>query len=124
MTEPIKNILAELKAIQAKLPELRDLFWFEIDRYDNVDRQRGEVFDEKFERQSHNLFRAINNFAGFIEKSFTPTIEEVARKKAIEKLRAEFPSFDDWNAEAKNALIEREIKTFLESKPELTDNVL
>jgi hypothetical protein len=36
MTEQIENILAELKAIQAKLPELRDLFWLKIDRYMDI----------------------------------------------------------------------------------------
>jgi hypothetical protein len=49
MTEQIKNILAELKAMQAKLPELRDLFWLKIDRYDEAEQQRGVEFDEKFE---------------------------------------------------------------------------
>jgi len=36
MTEQIENILAELKTIQAKLPGLRDLFLFKIDRYNKV----------------------------------------------------------------------------------------
>jgi hypothetical protein len=51
MTEQIEKILDELKAIQAKLSELRDLFWLKIDRYRESDQQRGVAFDEKFEQQ-------------------------------------------------------------------------
>jgi hypothetical protein len=42
MTEQIENILAELKAIQAKLPELRDLFWLKIDRYRVLEQNKDE----------------------------------------------------------------------------------
>jgi hypothetical protein len=113
MTEQIEKILDELKAVQAKLPELRDLFWLKIDRYRESDQQRGVAFDEKFEQQRNKLFRVINSFTAFIEKSFAPTDEEVVREKALQKLRAEFPGFDEWNEDAKKALIEREIKDFL-----------
>jgi hypothetical protein len=118
MTEQIKNILAELKAIQTKLPELRDLYWLKIDRYNEADQQRGVAFDEKFEQQREKLFRAIDNFSTFIEKSFAPSAEEVARQKALQKLRTEFPGFDDWNEEAKKALLEREMRAIkMISKP-------
>jgi hypothetical protein len=113
MTEQIENILAELKAIQAKLPELRDLFWLKIDRYNEADQQRGVAFDDKFEQQRDKLFRVIDSFSAFIEKSFAPTSEEVAREQALQKLRVEFPGFDDWNEEAKKALLDREIATKL-----------
>jgi CHAD domain-containing protein len=73
MTEQIEKILDEFKAIQAKLPELRDLFWLKIDRYSESDQQRG---------------------VAFIEKSFASTDEEVTREKALQKLRAEFPGFE------------------------------
>jgi len=118
MTEQIKNILAELKAIQAKLPELRDLFWLKIDRYNEADQQRGVAFDEKFEQQREKLFRAIDNFSTFIEKSFAPSAEEVARQKALHKLRTEFPGFDGWNEDAKKVLLEREIQTLLVKIPQ------
>jgi hypothetical protein len=111
MIEQIENILAELKTIQAKLPELRDLFWLKIDRYNEADQQRGVVFDEKFEQQHNKLFRVMNSFAAFIERSFAPSEEEVAKEKALQKLRVEFSSFDDWNEEAKKALLDREIQT-------------
>ena len=110
MTEQIEKILAELKVIQAKLPELRDLFWLKIDRYNEADQQRGVAFDDKFEQQRDKLFRVIDSFSAFIEKSFAPSAEEVAREKAIQKLRAEFSGFDDWNEEAKKALLDREMK--------------
>ena len=118
MTEQIKNRLAELKAIQAKLPELRDLFWLKIDRYDKDDQQRGVAFDEKFEQQCGKVVRAIDSFTTFVEKSFTPSAEEIAKEKALQKLRAEFPNFDDWNKEAKKALIGKEIQTFLVKIPQ------
>jgi hypothetical protein len=95
MTERIENILAELKAIQAKLPVLRDLFWLKIDRYNEADQQRGMAFDEKFEQQRDKLSRMINSFSVFIEKSFTPSAEEMAKEKALQKLRAEFSGFDN-----------------------------
>jgi len=79
MKEQVKNILVELKAIQTKLPELRDLFWLKIDRYNEADQQRGVAFDEKFEQQRDKLFRMIDNFSAFIERSFAPSVEEVSK---------------------------------------------
>jgi hypothetical protein len=95
MIKQIENILAELKAIQVKLPELRDLFWLKIDRYNEADQQRGVAFDEKFEQQYDKLFKVINSFTAFIEKSFAPSVEDVAKEKALQKLRAEFSGFDE-----------------------------
>ena len=103
MTEQIKNIISELNAIQAKLPELRELFWLKIDRYNEAEQQRGVAFDERFEQQRKKLFRTIEAFSAFIEKSFAPTSEEVAKEKALQKLCTEFPSFNDWNEVAKKA---------------------
>lgn len=122
MTEQIKNILIELKAIQAKLPELRDLFWLKIDRYNEADQQRGVAFDEKFEQQRDKLFRVIDSFSAFIEKSFAPSAEEIAKEKALQKLRVEFPGFDDWNEEAKKALLEREMIDLLKTRTRIADN--
>jgi hypothetical protein len=122
MIKQIENILAELKAIQVKLPELRDLFWLKIDRYNETDKQRGVAFDEKFEQQRDKLFRAIDSFTAFIEKSFAPSAEDVAKEKALQKLRAEFPGFDEWNEEAKKALLEREMNGFLETYSKIADN--
>lgn len=122
MTEQIKNILIELKAIQAKLPELRDLFWLKIDRYNEADQQRGVAFDEKFEQQRDKLFRVIDSFSDFIEKSFAPSAEEIAKEKALQKLRVEFPGFDDWNEEAKKALLEREMIDLLKTRTRIADN--
>ena len=113
MIEQIDDILAELKTIQAKLPELRDLFWLKIDRYDETDQQRGIAFDEKFEQQRNKLCRMIDGFSTFIEKSFAPSAREVAKEKALLKLHKDFPNFDDWNDEAKIALLEKEIQTIL-----------
>jgi len=118
MTEQIENILAELKTIQKRLPELRDLFWLKIDRYNEADQERGVAFDEKFEHQRDKLFRMIDSFSAFIEKNFAPTAEEIARNKALQKLRTEFPGFDDWNEEAKKALLEREVQSFLVTIPQ------
>lgn len=122
MTEQIKNILIELKAIQAKLPELRDLFWLKIDRYNEADQQRGVAFDEKFEQQRDKLFRVIDSFSAFIEKSFAPSAEEIAKEKALQKLRVEFPGFDGWNEEAKKALLEREMIDLLKTRTRIADN--
>jgi hypothetical protein len=99
--------------LNVQLPELRDLYWLKIDRYNEADQQRGVAFDEKFEQYRGKLFRVIDSFSAFIEKSFAPSAEEMAKEKAIQKLRAEFPGFDEWNEEAKKALLEREMKTIL-----------
>ena len=71
------------------------------------------AFDEKFERQCEKLFRRIDSFSAFIKRSFAPSAEELAKEKALEKLRSEFPGFDEWNEEAKRALLEREIQMIL-----------
>jgi hypothetical protein len=110
MTDQIEKIIAELKAVQTKLPELRDLFWLKIDRYNEADRQRGEIFDEKFKRQSVNLCRVIDSFVAFVGKSFAPSAEDIAKTNAMERLRKEFSDFDEWNETAKKAIIEREAK--------------
>ncbi|MDR0561020.1 MAG: hypothetical protein LBG92_12725 [Prevotellaceae bacterium] len=60
MTEQIENILNELKALQA---QLFDLFWLKIDRYNEADKQRGVLFDEKFKQQHDKLSRIIDNFS-------------------------------------------------------------
>jgi hypothetical protein len=117
MAEQIDNILAELKLIQTKLPELRDLFWLKIDRYSEIDQQRGIVFNGKFEQQRNRLFRALDSFSVFIEKSFAPSDEGKAKEKALQKLCAEFPSFLDWTEEAKKALLEREIADCVAKAP-------
>jgi len=111
MVEEAEKIINDLKSIQVKLPDLRDLFWLKIDRYDEVDQQRGVNFDEKFEQQHGKLFRTIQTFSAFIEKSFAPSTEEVTREKALQKLRTDFLGFDKWNEDAKKALLEREIQS-------------
>ncbi|MDR1897925.1 MAG: hypothetical protein LBR10_14165 [Prevotellaceae bacterium] len=118
MTEQIEKILNELKIIRVKLPELRDLFWLKVDRYNEVDQQRGVAFDEKFKRQCDKLVRAIDSFTAFVEKSFAPSAEDIAKEEILQKLRSEFPGFDGWNEEAKNALLEREKNDLLSKLPQ------
>lgn len=84
--EQIGNIVDEFAKLRAKLPELRDLFWLKIDRYSEADQQRGAEFDEKFNRKLENLSRVINGFTSFIQKSFAPSAEDVAKERALEKL--------------------------------------
>lgn len=120
MTEQIKNILDELKSTQTKLPELRDLFWLKIDRYNEIDQKRGVEFDDKFRKQYEKLVRAIDSFVAFTERSFAPSAEEIAKVKALQKLCVEFPGFNDWNEEAKKALLKREMNILLLSHNEIT----
>jgi hypothetical protein len=82
MIEQIDNYIEDIKSIKTRLPELRDYFWFKIDRYNEFDRQRGEIFDEKFEKQSANLCRVIESFVSFVEKSFAPSPQEIAKMEA------------------------------------------
>jgi len=108
--------------LNIQLPELRDLYWLKIDRYNEADQQRGVAFDEKFEQQRNKLSRVIDSFSAFIEKSFTPSAEEIAKEKALQKLRTEFSSFDDWNEEAKKALLEREVNEIMKTRNKISDN--
>ena len=112
MDSKVEKLINDLKQLNTQLPELRDLYWLKIDRYSEVELQRGVAFDEKFEQQRDKLCRMIDSFTVFVEKSFAPSAEEIAREKALQKLRAEFSGFDDWNEEAKKALLEREIQAF------------
>ncbi|MDR3227723.1 MAG: hypothetical protein LBT56_08655 [Prevotellaceae bacterium] len=52
MIEQLKNILADIKAIQAKLPELRDLFWLKIDRYNETAKNALIEREAKIERET------------------------------------------------------------------------
>jgi len=113
MNSTIEKFINDLKQLNAQLPELRDLFWLKIDRYNDVEQQRGIVFDEKYKQQRDKFYRVVDNLTTFIEKSFAQSAEEVAKEKALQKLCAEFPSFNEWNEEAKKALLEREITDFL-----------
>lgn len=102
MTEQIENILAASKEIRAKLPEVLDLFWLKINCYNETEQRCGVDFDEKFEKQCEKLFPVIDSFLAFIGKSSAPSAEKIAKEKALQKLCADFQSFDDWNEEAKN----------------------
>jgi hypothetical protein len=118
MTDSINNFITDIKSVKAKLPELRDLFWLKIDRYNEAEQQRGVAFDEKFKQQSDKLVRAIDSFTAFVEKSFAPSAEDIAKEEVLQKLRAEFPGFDGWNEEAKNAFLEREKNDLLSKLPQ------
>jgi hypothetical protein len=52
------------------------------------------------------------------ETELAPKAVKIALEKALQKLRAEFSGFDDWNEEAKKALLEREIQTILVNIPQ------
>lgn len=116
MNEQIDKIIEELNSIKNKFPDIRDLFWLKIDRYKEDDLNKGVEFDKKYEQQCDKLSRSIIAFSKFIEKSFEPSTEEIARDRAIQKLKADYPNFEEWNEEAKIALIERETDILLKTK--------
>lgn len=120
MKEQVNKIIEELNTITTKFSDIRDLFWLKIDRYKENDLNRGIEFDKKYEQQCFKLSRSINAFTKFIEKSFEPSANEIARDKAILKLKADYPNFEEWNEEAKQALIEREIDVLLKTKSNVT----
>ncbi len=120
MKEQVNKIIENLNTITTKFSDIRDLFWLKIDRYKEEDLKKGVEFDKKYAQQCSKLSRSINTFSKFIEKSFEPSEDEIARDKAIQKLKADYPNFEEWNVEAKDALIERETDMLLKSKSKVT----
>lgn len=115
MKEQVDKILEELNLIKTKFSDIRDLFWLKLDRYSKVDVEKGVKFDEKYDQQCSKLSRAINAFSNFVEKHFEPSKEEIAREKALQKLRFEFPNFNEWSTDVQNALIKKEVEILMSS---------
>ena len=93
MTEQIKQIIDELRTIQAKLPELRDLYWLKIDRYNETDQQRGVVFliakdlskKSLFSTETKNYLRPLEIANGlFVESNFSANQMCVSCKKLLD----------------------------------------
>lgn len=112
MNEQIKNILRDLQNATSELIIIRDLFQAKLDYFNEEDRRKINEFNETFEQKRELIDMKISSFVRFIEKSFAPTAEEIAKEKALQKLRTDFPDFDKWDASIRNALLERELKSF------------
>lgn len=112
MNEQIKNILRDLQNATSELDVIRDLFQAKLDYFNEEDRRKINEFNETFEQKREQIDGKINSFMRFIEKSFAPTAEEIAKEIALQKLHADFPEFDKWDASVQNALLERELKSF------------
>lgn len=112
MNEQIKNILRDLQNATSELIIIRDLFQAKLDYFNEEDRRKINEFNETFEQKRELIDVKISSFVRFIEKSFAPTAEEIAKEKALQKLRTDFPDFDKWDASIRNALLERELKSF------------
>jgi len=106
MNEKIKKFITDLKQLSIQLPELREYFWLDIDRSSDTDKQRGILFDSKFEKIKEQFLRTEKTMCKFLEDSFHNPKEE-AKKEALKKLISEFQNFDEWDEIAKNALIEK-----------------
>lgn len=112
MNEQIKNILHNLRNTTSGLNVIRDLFQAKLDYFNEEDRRKINEFNETFEQKREQIDGKINSFVRFIEKSFAPTAEEIAKEKALQKLRTDFTDFDKWDVSIQNALLERELKSF------------
>lgn len=112
MNEQIKNILRDLQNATSALGVILDLFQAKLDYFNEEDRRKINEFNETFEQKRELIDMKISSFVRFIEKSFAPTAEEIAKEKALQKLRTDFPDFDKWDASIRNALLERELKSF------------
>ena len=123
MNEKVEKFIHNLKQLNEQLPEIRDYFWLDIDRSSDTDRQRGIVFDSKFEKIKTLFSQSEKKVTAFLEESFYNPQKE-AYKEAMVKLKAEFPNFDDWNEEAKNALIEKYTNDILKSITKPIDDSL
>lgn len=112
MNEQIKNILRDLQNATSELIIIRDLFQAKLDYFNEEDRRKINEFNETFEQKRELIDMKISSFVRFIEKSFAPTAEEIAKEKALQKLRTDFTDFDKWDVSIQNALLERELKSF------------
>lgn len=112
MSEQINEILEKLKEATANLASIRDSFQNRLDYFNENDRRRINEFNETFDSKIQKIDEKIKSFVRFVEKSFAPTAEEIAKEKALKKLRADFPDFDKWDIEVQKALLEREIKNY------------
>lgn len=120
MSEQINEILQKLQTTTANLASIRDLFQNRLDYFNESDRRKINEFNEIFDSKVQKIDEKINSFVRFVEKSFAPTAEELAKEKALKKLRADFPEFDKWDFEVQKALLEREIKNYAISKQDKT----
>ena len=114
MTERVEKFVTDLKQLSNQLSEMRDYYWLDIDRSSDADRQKGILFDEKFEKVNELFQKTEKSVCKFLEDAFNDP-EREARKKAIKLLYEEFPNFKDWNEDAKNALIEKYTKDLLKA---------
>lgn len=112
MTEQINEILQKLQEATSNLASIRDLFQNRLDYFNEDDRNRINEFNESFDSKVQKIDEKIKSFVRFVEKSFAPTAEELAKEKALKKLHADFPEFDNWGIEVQEALLDREIKSF------------
>ncbi len=110
MTDQINDILQKLQEITATLAPIRDEFQNELDYFNEDDRRRINEFNETFDIKVQKIDAKIASFVRFVEKSFAPTAEELAKEQALKKLHADFPEFDTWDVSVQNALIDREMK--------------
>ncbi|MCQ2306873.1 MAG: hypothetical protein MJ000_04820 [Bacteroidales bacterium] len=113
MNEQIKNILRDLQNATSELNVIRDLFQAKLDYFNEEDRRKINEFNETFEQKREQIDGKINSFVRFIEKSFAPSAEEIVKEKALQKLHTDFPEFDKWDASVQNAILEREMKSFV-----------
>lgn len=110
MTDQIKDILSDLKKATNGLCILTDLFQNDLDYFDEEDRRKIAEFNTTFEQKRVHIDNKINSFIRFIEKSFAPAPKDIAKVKALQKLRIDFPEFDEWDNKVKEPLIEHEMR--------------
>jgi hypothetical protein len=106
MNEKVEKFINDLELLNSQLHEMREYFWLNIDRTNETDRQRGILFDNKFEKIKDQFLQNKKTVGNFLEKSFFDPKKE-ARNEALNKLYSEFANFDEWDEIAKNALIEK-----------------
>lgn len=120
MSKQINEILEKLKEATANLASIRDSFQNRLDYFNENDRRRINEFNETFDSKVQKIDEKIKSFVRFVEKSFAPTVEELVKEKALKKLRADFPEFDNWGIEVQKALLDREIKNYAISEQDKT----
>lgn len=115
MTDQIKNILQELQNTTSDLDNLRDWYQNNLDYFNEDDRQKINEFNATFDSKRGQIDAKISSFVRFIEKSFAPSPQEIAKEKAMRKLRIDFHDFDSWDSNIQTALLERELKSLNET---------
>lgn len=116
MKEQINTLISDLQNATSHLDAILDAYQENMDYFNEADRRKINDFKVIFNRKREAIDARISSFVRFIEKSFAPSQEEILKEKALQKLHNDFPDFDSWADNVKQAILDRELKTLISAQ--------